>query len=146
MPLKYAEARKFLGQVQELHSRIDRSLHRFELMAEHTDKMRRMVAGIGIEYDSKSSLEKYSNELMQRNDLLCDQLREATREIEETILAATSGSVAEMLEERYLCCRLMEEIEKHCHWSRRWVIRLHMQGLEAVQNYLATRKQDTSAT
>lgn len=142
MTQNFLTAREFLRRAEKLYGEMDRSIYYFEKLAELSKRMTDSITKSGLTASCNDSVAKYAAAMHTRNNELCSRLQAVTEEIREAIHAATSGSVSEMLEERYLCFRSMEEIERHCHWSKRWVIRLHMQGLEAVEKYLEDKQEE----
>ncbi len=145
MDEKFPIARAFLGRAETLHGQLERSIWRFETTAKLQREMNAKIRASGVTPDDKDSVTKLVQEMHARNDAICDDLKAVTKEIEDTIRAATDGNTATVLEERYLCFHSIEEIMERCHWSRRWAIHLHMQGLEDVERYLARQKESYAA-
>lgn len=141
MAEKFPVARAFLGRAEVLHGQLERSIWRFETTAKLQREMNTKIRAAGMTPDERDSLSTLVQEMNTRNDAICDELKAVTKEIEDTIRAATDDNTAAVLDERYLCFHSIEEIMKHCHWSRRWAIHLHMQGLEDVERYLAGQKE-----
>lgn len=141
MDEKFPVARAFLGRAETLHGRLERSIWRFEVAAKLQREMNAKIRAAGVTPDDKDSVTKLVQEMRVRNDEICDELKAVTKEIEDTIRAATDDNTAAVLEERYLCFHSIEEIMERCHWSRRWTIHLHMKGLEDVERYLAGQKE-----
>ncbi len=141
MDEKFPVARAFLGRAETLHGRLERSIWQFEVTAKLQHEMNAKIRAAGVTPDEKDSLTKLVQEMYARNDEICDELKAVTKEIEDTIRAATDANTAAVLEERYLCFHSIEEIMERCHWSRRWAIHLHMQGLDDVERYLAGQKE-----
>ncbi len=142
MDEKFPIARAFLERAETLHGQLERSIWRFETTAKLQREMNAKIRAAGVTPNEKDSVAKLVQEMHARNDAICDELKAVTKEIEDTIRAATDDNVAAVLEERYLCFHSIEEIMERCHWSRRWAIHLHMQGLEDVERYLAVQKGD----
>ncbi len=145
MDEKFPVARAFLGRAETLHGQLERSIWRFEMTAKLQREMNAKIRTAGVTPDDKDSVTKLVQEMYARNDAICDELKAVTKEIEDTIRAATDDNTATVLEERYLCFHSIEEIMERCHWSRRWAIHLHMQGLEDVERYLARQKESYAA-
>lgn len=141
MDEKFPVARAFLGRAERLHGQLERSIWRFEITAKLQREMNAKIRAAGMTPDEKDSLTKLVQGMHARNDAICDELKAVTKEIEDTIRAATDDNTAAVLDERYLCFHSIEEIMERCHWSRRWAIHLHMQGLEDVERYLAGQKE-----
>ncbi len=144
MDEKFPIARAFLGRAETLHGQLERSIWRFEMTAKLQREMNAKIRTAGVTPDDKDSVTKLVQEMYARNDAICDELKAVTKEIEDTIRAATDDNTATVLEERYLCFHSIEEIMERCHWSRRWAIHLHMQGLEDVERYLAGKNSNQS--
>ena len=138
---KFPVARAFLGRAERLHGWLERSIWRFETTAKLQREMNAKIRAAGVTPDEEDTVTKLVQEMRPRNDAICDELKAVTREIEDTIRAATDDNAAAVLEERYLCFHSIEEIMERCHWSRRWAIYLHMKGLEDVERYLAVKKE-----
>lgn len=138
---KFPVARAFLGRAERLHGQLERSIWQFEITAKLQREMNTKIRAAGMTPDERDSLSKLVQEMHARNDTICDELKAVTKEIEDTICAATDDNTAAVLEERYLCFHYIEEIMERCHWSRRWAIHLHMKGLEDVERYLAGKKE-----
>ncbi len=144
MDEKFPIARAFLGRAETLHGQLERSIWRFEMTAKLQREMNAKIRTAGVTPDDKDSVTKLVQEMYARNDAICDELKAVTKEIEDTIRAATDTNTAAVLEERYLCFHSIEEIMERCHWSRRWAIHLHMKGLDDVERYLAGKNSNQS--
>ncbi len=144
MDEKFPIARAFLGRAETLHGQLERSIWRFEMTAKLQREMNAKIRTAGVTPDDKDSVTKLVQEMYARNDAICDELKAVTKEIEDTIRAATDDNTAAVLEERYLCFHSIEEIMERCHWSRRWAIHLHMKGLDDVERYLAGKNSNQS--
>ncbi len=144
MQEKFPIARAFLGRAETLHGQLERSIWRFEMTAKLQREMNAKIRTAGVTPDDKDSVTKLVQEMYARNDAICDELKAVTKEIEDTIRAATDDNTATVLEERYLCFHSIEEIMERCHWSRRWAIHLHMKGLDDVERYLAGKNSNQS--
>lgn len=141
MDEKVPVARAFLGRAERLHGQLERRIWRFETTARLQREMNAKVRVVGVTPNEEDSVAKLVRGMHARNDAICDKLKAVTKEIEDTIRAAIDDNTAAVLEERYLCFHAIEETMKRCHWSRRWAIHLHMQGLEDVERYLAGQKE-----
>lgn len=141
MDEKFPVARAFLGRAETLHGQLKRSILQFETTAKLQREMNAKIQAAGVTPNEEDSVTKLVQEMYARNEAICDELKAVTKEIEDTIRAATDDNTAAVLEERYLCFHSLEEIMERCHWSRRWAIHLHMQGLEDLERYLTGQKE-----
>ena len=107
---KFPVARAFLGRAERLHGRHERSIWQFEVAAKLQREMNAKIRAAGVTPHEEDSVAKLVREMYARNDAICDELKAVTKEIEDTIRAATDDNTTAVLEERYLGFHSIEEI------------------------------------
>lgn len=136
-------AKEYLSQAYRIDQRISSKLEQVMTLRSLTQKI---TVSYGSEPVSRtrnvSSMEDMIIRLMEaENDLnsTIDELVDLKMDITQCISAVPNRDYQLLLEKRYLCFQVWEQIASDMHYSARWVHIVHARALAAIGKVLRER-------